>query len=222
MASTKPLPPLKDSNRIGADVYIRDPEDASIQYKARTFGINYETQEADLGLFPRRWGTFSQLHLPSEYRITVPLTELSLTPYAGAEQRGFEDMLILRGEKPPVWVDNAGHVHPPGCDEPAAVSPATVVDAGGVPEPEFGSELGDAVAAVVAVMAKDPAVQELIKPVPGNTAIGMGALKESVVVGKSAATNKKPPLFAGPEILAQFDLVTAEYAKLRKMLEAVL
>lgn len=227
--ATKPTKPIKDTNRIGADVFLRDPDDATIQYKARTFNINYDTKEADIGLFPRRWGTFSELHLPAEYRITVPLSELSLEPLSGTKQEGFEDMLIQRGETPPPWMDNAGRVHQPGCEEPTAPAPQTVVGDDGVPEPEFGDGLKQAVGEVVKAAAADPAVQSLIDSAvtappelqpSGNMSIGLGALKPSTVVDKTSG--KKPPLFARGEILAQFDAVVAEYAKLRKMLEAAL
>ncbi len=85
---TTPTSSFKDTGRVGADVYIRDSDDQSLQMKALVYSVNYEAQEADIGLYPRRWGKFSMLHLPAVYRVTVPLTELSLEPHAGAAQFG--------------------------------------------------------------------------------------------------------------------------------------
>lgn len=227
MAKPSPSSSFKDPGRIGQDVFIRDPEDATIQYKARTFSINYDAKESDIGLFPRRWGTFSELHLPAEYRITVPLADLSLEPFAGAAQRGFEDVLIERGEKPSAWMDNAGRVHQPGCEEPGATAPATVVGEGGVPEPEFSDESLTAISAVVGALAKDPAVQALCaSDAPVETPKGVlpaGVTKAQVVEALDrGAKPRKPPLFTKAEVLEKLDGIKGEMDKLRRMLEAVL
>lgn len=134
--------------RLFADAYIRDQDDKTIQFKARVFNIDYAAQEADIGLYPRRWGQFSELHLPDNYRVRVPLSELSLEPFTGAEQRGFEDHLIASGEQPPAWLDNAGRTHSPGCLEPV-VGAVTVEAPDGTPEFSLADATEKAVEAVV-------------------------------------------------------------------------
>lgn len=214
----KPTKSIKDPGRIGADVFIRDPDDATIQYKARTLSINYDTKEADIGLFPRRWGTFSELHLPAEYRITVPLTELSLEPFAGAQQFGFEDVMIQRGETPPPpWMDNAGRTHQPGCEEPVAAAPGTVVGEDGTPEPEFGDAQAEPPAEPAAPAASTVLTDS--KPM-GNTAIGTDVIKPAETPKK--AGGKKILLFSKEEIMAQVGRVKDEMDRLAKMVEAVL
>ncbi len=220
--------PANTNHRIGSDVYIRDQDDQTIQFKARVFNIDYAAQEADIGLFPRRWGTFSELHLPDVYRVRVPLSELSLTPHPGTEQMGFEDRLLALGEKPPAWMDHAGLVHQPGCAEPT--SAVTTVEA---PDgtPEFSLAASSATPAVVEAVRTEN--QEAAKSVTEKAAEAAAA---HPLAGKpfpippdgsqpskqATKSGKKPPLFTKAEIMNQEHVVLQELTKLRNMLEAVL
>lgn len=198
--------PAKTTHRIGSDVYIRDQDDQTIQFKARVFEIDFGTQEADIGLYPRRWGTFSELHLPDAYRVRVPLSELSLTPHAGTEQMGFEDRLIALGEAAPPWLDHAGHTHQPGCPEPTSVTTVEAPD--GTPEFSLAASSAKPVEAAVHTDAPPADTKKDEAPAPKPE--------------KPAKSSKKPPLFTRDEILKQEAVVQAEQEKLRKMLEQAL
>lgn len=130
--------PVNIPSKIGSDVYVRDSDDRTIQMKAVVFKNDQET--ADLGFYPERDGKpFSQIHLPECYRANgVPLSELSLEPHPGAEQKGYAELLRAAGvpDADLSWMDNAGVMHrydddsaqldhePPGPDEIPAVAEA--------------------------------------------------------------------------------------------------
>ncbi len=240
---TTPTSSFKDTGRVGADVYIRDSDDQSLQMKALVYSVNYEAQEADIGLYPRRWGKFSMLHLPAVYRVTVPLTELSLEPHAGAAQVGYEDVLLQRTPADAVpWMDQVGRMNAPGCADPdvPVAAGTTMVGEDGVPE--FGGapasptvELGSPAARSYALShgvseraALNAIELEKSKAAAKAPRVDMGSLKAPTDAThenpnqQAKAMNSKPLLFTKAEILARISDVEDSLKKLRDMVDKVL
>ncbi len=225
-----PTSSFKDTGTIGADVYIRDSEDQTLQMKALVYSINYETQEADIGLYPRRWGKFSMLHLPEVYRVTVPLSELSLEPHSGAQQVGYEDVLLQRPAEASAavpWMDWVGRMHAPGCADPDVPVAANTTTVGEDGVPEFGP-------GSVTQIGFGPTPVVIAEPLVGHTGpTKLAPLSPELAAGQpapvkveSAAEPKgkkgKPPLFSKAEILARITDTEDALKKLRNMIDKVM
>ncbi len=235
---TKPTIPA----RIGNDVYIRDNDDRTVQYKAKVYDTDFTSQMAKVGFEPERGKDFSEIHLPDEYRAEIPLSELSLEPHAGAQQKGYAEALLATGYQPATlaYLDRVGVTHTPGdavperaLDKPVPVPQVSDDDGDDTrqldfPQPDFE--------ALDAAMKQEQAAAEKVLNSPahlpngGNTAIGMGALKAGAITTKQVMAaaetlvrgmGKPPPLFTKEDVIAKCKQLRAEVDKLQQMAEGL-
>jgi hypothetical protein len=215
----KPIIPA----RIGNDVFVRDNEDRTVQYKARVYDIDFAAQEAQVGFYPEREKQFSQVHLPDIYRVTLPLSELSLQSHGGTEQKGYAEALLQAGEPPSAveYLDAVGIRHYPGTeriptrhgdpvperalDKTVPVPQVSTEDE--IPQPDFSDK--------AMIGATSPAA---LPPKPSviTTAQVMAAAAKVV-----SEMGKAPPLFTKEDVIAKCKQLREQVDNLIKIAEGL-
>lgn len=98
------MPFLKPSGpAVGDFVYVRDPEETNVQYRAKVLAV--EKGLMSVGLFPDPeveplWGSLDGIYI---IPLDLPVTECSKIIYPGAELRGYQTTLLKAGQPAPGW-----------------------------------------------------------------------------------------------------------------------
>ncbi len=155
------------------DVYVLDPDDAAIQFRARITSLSADGATAMLGIYPNP-DIMPEFHtLPMAYRIEVPKDVLFAAPHPLAKIRSYQEVLQASGVTDDIsWKPAQAAAAPVPAtvpldkplkrEEPAGTTPNPFVKTTGVVTPLPGS--GAAVqAAAAAASAK---LHDSVRPVP--------------------------------------------------------
>ncbi len=173
MPFAKPAPATPPAFAVYQDVYVLDPDDATIQFRARITSLSEDGTTAMLGIYPNP-DIMPEFHtLPMAYRIEVPKDVLFAAPHPLAKIRSYQEVLQASGVTDDIsWKPAQAAAAPVPAtvpldkplkrEEPAGTTPNPFVKTTGVVTPLPGS--GAAVqAAAAAASAK---LHDSVRPVP--------------------------------------------------------
>jgi hypothetical protein len=176
---------------LGKVVYLRDPQDAQVQYKAVVGHI--EGEEVRALIYPRVDVEFSHLHLPLVYQEKLPKSALSTVPFPDAQLRGYAAALVGAGidDQALVWTDSAGKLHDPRLPEPA---PAPAQESKSARPPRDGKFGFGAKAPTTPADAPAAGVANGVQAPLSSPIHAMAAQMERAKQAKAEADASLPPL----------------------------